>query len=147
MNISFICTGNTCRSPMACALFKSLDTRGRNAISRGLSHESNIPVSKNAVLAMEELGIDISAHKSKQVRYEDIEESDLILTMGRFHKDAILNMNPNAKLKVFTIYEYALGLNKEVADPFMQSVEVYKKSRDELKMLVEAVLKRLEENE
>lgn len=146
MNISFICTGNTCRSPMACALFKSLDTKDRSVISRGLSHEGPAPVSTNAVIAMEELGIDISNHRSKQVTYEDIEKSNLILTMGYFHKDTILRINPGAKNKVFTLYEYALGINKEVADPFMQNIEVYKKTRDELKMLIEAVLKRLDED-
>ncbi len=120
MKVLFVCTGNTCRSPMAEGAFNSLK---KGAISRGLMANEGEAASLNAIEAMKELGMDISGHKSHMLTIEDINEADLILTMTKRHKEAILWAVEDAKDKVFTLGEYAGG--EDVSDPYGGDLEEY----------------------
>ena len=66
MNILFVFTGNTCRSPMAEGYLRTKNTQNINAFSCGLFADGS-PVSQNSALAMDEIQIDISSHISKQI--------------------------------------------------------------------------------
>ena len=65
-NVVFLCTGNTCRSPMAEGYLKSKKLKGYEIISRGLSADGS-PAANNSVNVMLEAGIDITKHISKQI--------------------------------------------------------------------------------
>ena len=100
-NLLFVCTGNTCRSSMAEALFRRMvKSSGADSLadlevsSAGVSARGGDRASPNAIKAMEELGIDLSRHKTRQLTQDMIDRADLILTMTEGHRDFIRVMDP-----------------------------------------------------
>ncbi|MBQ7876502.1 MAG: low molecular weight protein arginine phosphatase [Clostridia bacterium] len=137
MRVLFVCTGNTCRSPMAEGIFNSLS---EGAFSRGLYAEGG-GANPKAIATMEQMNIDISNHVSTQLTRDDINDSLLVLTMTKAHKMAILSVMPDAKDKVFTIGEYADG--GDVIDPYGGGETVYKACADELYEYIERIVEKL----
>ncbi len=119
--IIFVCTGNTCRSPMAEGYLKSKNRKDLEVMSRGIAADGSA-VSENSVLAMNELGIDISVHISKQLTFADIDESTVFITMSASHADILEGLGLD-KMKIFV-----LG----ISDPFGSDLETYKTCRDEI---------------
>ena len=109
--ILFVCTGNTCRSPMAAGLFaKILQEKGMTGIeitSAGLGAVDGAPASAEAVEVMRRAGVDLSGHRSRRLTREMVLTADLVLTMTRRQKEAILALIPEAGEKVFTLQELA----------------------------------------
>lgn len=121
MNILFVCTGNTCRSPMAEGYLRSLNISGVSVRSRGLYADGS-PVSENSILVMKEIGIDISKHISKQISHEDINWADKIICMSPSHENALRTV---AKDK-------ASVLGGGIPDPFGGDTGAYRSCRDEI---------------
>lgn len=135
MNILFVCTGNTCRSPMAEGILKSYLREEDNilVLSGAISTTEGMPPSENAVTAMAELDIDISAHRSANINADVLSEADLVLTMTQAHKQAIVHyFGDDFELKTQPLLEY-VGIGGDVADPYGGSLEVYRNCRDQLK--------------
>lgn len=123
MNILFVCTGNTCRSPMAEGYLRSKELDGIMVISRGLAADGS-PVSLNSKTAMAEVGIDISGHISRQITDRDIENADKIICLSPSHRAVLLSAGaPENKLFV---------LGKGISDPFGGDITVYRRCRDEI---------------
>ncbi len=116
MNILFICTGNTCRSPMAEGYLKS---RGFSVLSRGLCADS-LPVSENSRIAMQEIGIDISKHISRQITQKDIKWADKIICMSQSHADALKNVCE------------CIVLGGGISDPYGMDINAYRQCRDQI---------------
>lgn len=147
MNILFICTGNTCRSPMAEGLMKDLAKKKNIDIkvdSAGLFAFEGQLASKEAVLVMEEEGIDISNHRAKMVNKSLLESADLILTMSISHKRQLLREYGFIKNKVYTLKEYAYGSKEDIQDPFGQSINAYINAKNEIKESIIKVLEKIE---
>ncbi len=138
--ILFVCTGNTCRSPMAEAIFNNIARDKGFATSAGVGSEGE-PVSQNSVEVMSEIGIDISHMKSKLVTREMIDTADLVLTMTKYHKDAVVSLFGNID-KIKTLAE-AAGEIGDVSDPYGQGLDVYRDCRDTLCNMIEKVVKAL----
>lgn len=135
MRILFVCTGNTCRSPMAEGILKSIGNKNNMDLeikSVGISVYDGEKASKNSIEAMKKIGIDISEHEATQLRRDLVEEADLILTMSNSHKEFILSNYPSSRNKLFTLTEYVYGVEKDIEDPFGRSLSVYERTRDEI---------------
>lgn len=146
MNILVVCTGNTCRSPMAEGILNNvLSNYGEKykdveVQSAGLFTMDGLSPSKEAIVAMKEYGIDIKDYSSNQITRDMINNADLILTMTSNHKKSILKSIPNVKDKVYTLKEYAYGIKEDVLDPYGQSIDVYKKTAKEIKDAVKKIV-------
>ncbi len=145
--VMFVCTGNICRSSMAEEMMKSLlkekGLEDRFSIySSGTAVDKSRAASDNAISALKEIGLDLTAHRSKHTSRELIDKADLVLAMTSRHKDYILSIMPEAGEKVFTLIEYAGdGEKGDIMDPYLMNLETYRRCRDHilkyLKLLVE----------
>lgn len=122
MNVIFVCTGNTCRSPMAEYYLKSKNLDGVNVISRGFSGGDS--ANEKSIAVMKEVGIDISNHISKSITADEVQNADAIICMTESHRQMLLLYGAdNSKL-------YVLG--DGIADPFGCDIDTYRTCRDEI---------------
>ncbi len=129
--ILFICTGNTCRSPMAEGALRAL-LEGRNidtieVMSAGTAVAPGSPATMYAAEAVKTWNADISRHKARPLSPELIEEADLILVMTPNHYHAVMTMVPEADEKTFLLKKYpdAGEEGEGVADPIGGSLDQY----------------------
>lgn len=121
MNILFVCTGNTCRSPMAEGYLRSLNIENINTSSCGLASDGS-PASKNSVLALAEIGIDIKNHFSKQITEESIAWADKIICMSASHKRILEDIG----VKNISV------LGNGISDPYGGDIDTYRLCRDQI---------------
>ena len=100
----FVCTGNTCRSPMAAALLQNKINSASagtaySVASAGLAAWPGQPASPEAVLVMGQRGLSLADHRAQQVDFDQIAASRIVLTMTRAHKEALLRLFPPQRIK------------------------------------------------
>lgn len=131
MNILFVCTGNTCRSPMAAAIMEKIAIENDLDVlieSAGLFAEVGQKASDEAIEAMREMGIDLTFHQTKPITEELINKSDLILTMTKAQKQVL---EPLAGGSVYTLKEYG-GSDGDISDPYGGDQEEYNETAKEI---------------
>lgn len=148
--IVFVCTGNTCRSPMAEGIAKktAMENNYRlEIISRGTKIDPDeVVANPNAVLIMAGRGIKIGGHKSALMSAEDVESAALILTMTESHKKNLLALFPGAAPYTFTLTEYATGTPGNISDPWGLSLADYENTAGQLEKLIPAALRKFSES-
>lgn len=128
-----VCTGNTCRSPMAAAwLAKKLESKGWTVGSAGVAAWNGQPASPEAVEAMREIGVDLADHRSRIVDDTLVAAADIILTMTEGHRYEINARFPQATDKVHLVKSFGAATPGNVMDPIGAPLEVYRQVRDEL---------------
>jgi protein-tyrosine phosphatase len=147
--ILFVCSGNTCRSPMSEAIARNilakklnvpeaeLERKGINVVSAGSFAMPGARATPQGVEALREMGIDLTRHRSRPLSVELIHQADWIFGMSRSHVQAVRSLVPSAAEKVQT-----LNPDGEIEDPIGSDVGVYKDLAVQLQNLIE---KRLNE--
>lgn len=147
INLLFLCTGNTCRSPIAKVLFEDMLSRSelRHRVrveSAGTMAAEGSPASRFAVEVCREHGQELSSHNSKTITDKLIADSDLILVMQASHK-AYLSHNRSANRKTIRLLsEFATGpdKDKDIEDPFGGTKEQYELTFTQIKNTLEGLL-------
>lgn len=144
MNVLFVCTGNTCRSCMAEAIFNKLNTTEKHkAFSAGLRViEGSITSKNSASVAMEFLNVNIGERKAVQLSEDMIKGADIVLTMTAYMAMIIKSEFKQSAIKVFPIKEY-VSLQGDVADPYGGDLQLYKATYKELRESIELLVKRI----
>ncbi len=144
MEIVFVCTGNTCRSPMAEGILKSkLEGKNIKVSSAGIFAIDGSPVSYNAIEALKDRGIDILDYKSSNINSMDLTSFDLILTMTKSHKEWLLQKYKNLKNAnvIYTLKEFNHDREElDIMDPFGGNLEDYRKCADEIEKNIDRLI-------
>lgn len=150
MRILFVCTGNTCRSPLAEVLLRhrlaAHPTLADTVVtSAGTGAWSGTPASEGSYLVALERGLDLSAHRATALSAELVRQADLILTMGRSHAAAVAAMGGREKVHTLVDFVGRPGdLPADVADPIGGDVAAYRHTADVIDRLLSLAVARLE---
>jgi len=148
IHILLICTGNTCRSPLAEALLRrKLAERGVDGIevsSAGTGAWDGAPASEGAYLVALEHGLDLSAHRARLLTRELVGTAGLVLTMARHHIARVEQLAPGTLTHLLGEYAGRSGPDAEVRDPFGGDLEGYRETFLELEAMLGGVVQRLE---
>ena len=151
--ILLVCTGNTCRSPMAEWLLKKrlaerlgckveeLDDRGVTVASAGIAAMSGARATAEAVQAVRALSLDLSQHESQPLSDRLVKYADVILTMTRSHREGVLAQWPEAAGRVFVLSRD----QKDIADPIGGPAETYRRCAEQIDGQLEAWVNELEQ--
>lgn len=142
--VLFVCTGNTCRSPMAEVIFRSLSYEMElEAQSRGLVVLFPEPSNPKAELVLKNHDLVLESHTSRQLAPEDIEKDTLVLTMTESQKKRILE-EYGSEISVFTIKEFTHE-EGDVVDPYGGDLMDYENCYADLARLIKKTVVRLHE--
>ena len=148
----FVCTGNTCRSPMAEAIARKLlaerfrckadelEDRGMIIQSAGLSAMMGGGAASEAVDVVAAMGCDLSAHESQPLTNQMVRYADVIWTMTRMHRQSVIGRWPEAAART----ELLAVDQSDIADPVGCAAEVYRKCAEHLRTALESRLAKLE---
>lgn len=140
MRVLFVCSGNTCRSPLAEALFRRmLAEAGRPDIRVGSAGSAAIdgaPASEGAYLVALEQGLDLSEHRARLLTRELVEGADLILAMSRGHLARLDRLGAGDRAHLLGDYAGITGAGAEVRDPFGSDVETYRATLMQLRVML-----------
>ena len=146
MNLLFVCSGNTCRSPMAEALARKIaERRGIKDLSvssAGTNAWDNVPATDEALLVGMERDIDLTGHRARKLTPAIVSEADLIFVMTSGHLEQVKQLGGRGKVHV--IDEYASGAaNQGITDPYGGDLEAYRQTADVLEQELEKLFDRL----
>ena len=147
----FVCTGNTCRSPMAEGLFRKLLSeklkcpedelvdRGYMVVSAGVAAAPGQPPSPEGVEILGERGVDLRGHESQPVTPQLLSQADHIFTMTRSHRDLLVREFPDTASSVRLLARNG----SDVIDPIGSGMEEYRRCADQIETELQRIVTEL----
>lgn len=150
--ITFVCTGNICRSPMAERLLRHAlaaengALKGYETSSCGVAAYAGEPASANSVRALQPVGIDLNDHRSRPLSQELLDESLVVFGMTGSHLRAIRSQFDRLPPHLYLMREFVSeGASKEIPDPYGCGLDDYEECRDAMIEAMPGILKFLRE--
>ena len=133
--ILFVCTGNTCRSPMAQEIFNDLAPEGYKASSAGITATDGRKISENSLAALKEIGLSCT-HTSERLTEDHMKEYDIIVGITSDHARVITQLYPDYRDKIF-------AFPCDVSDPYGGDIVLYRRCRDKITEGVKSIIEAL----
>lgn len=144
--ILFVCSGNTCRSPLAEALARKLVVELRmqdiEVGSAGSGARDGSAASDGALLIGIERGLDLAGHRARSLTRDVVDQADLILAMGQQHLVTALELGGLGKAHLLTSYTARSSAGEDIEDPFGADLQAYRATATELAREVRLALER-----
>ena len=139
--IIFVCTGGTCRSPMAESILahklKQAKVKGILVTSAGINGETTCKMEKNARKSLKILKVKPIIHYANQLKRSDVDRKTVIITVTNNHKKALQNL----KVPVYSMGEFASGI--DIPDPYGRDVATYTKTAKILNFIEDEILEKI----
>ncbi len=149
--ILFVCTGNTCRSPMAEVVCRKLladelhcsvtelSEKGIEVASAGIAANFGAPASADAIDLLNQEGVDLSQHRSQPLTEQLLDQADYVFTMTGHHRDVVLHHRADLEERTFV-----LGVDgRDIPDPIGAGPEVYRQCKEAIEAGIKTHLDRL----
>lgn len=144
--IVFVCTGNTCRSPVAEVVLRerlvAIGFHDWSVKSMGIRAIGGQPAAPHSLSLMAERGIDLSEHRSRAFDLDLVESSTLVLCMEQAQVDWIYHAYPHQRGNIFTLSDMSYR-QYDVPDPYGEALDAYRKMVSDVATLIEAGLPRI----
>ncbi|MCT4597584.1 MAG: low molecular weight protein arginine phosphatase [Vallitalea sp.] len=143
--IIFVCTGNTCRSPIAEVIAnkifyeKSIDIE---VASRGIHVSYPSQASEYSIMLMKKQYPNIIEHISRAFRVDEVDTETLVLTMTIRHKEYLHMLYPNISNNIYTLKEF-IDLSGDIVDPYGGTLEMYNECANEISYLINELTKKI----
>lgn len=143
--VLFVCTGNTCRSPMAEALFRDLvrERADYQVSSAGVAAAPGMPANKYSTALLKERGLNLASFKSRMLDRQILEQATHVFAMSSHHMAAIADEFPAHSDKVYLISEFVAEdalRGRDVSDPFGQGRSAYEETLRDLEKILPSLL-------
>lgn len=147
MRILFVCTGNTCRSPLAEGLARKVIVERAlgdvDVMSAGTSAWDGAPASDGALLVGMERSIDLGHHRAQTLTRELVGDADLVLAMGPHHLERIEALGGTGRAYLLTDYASRGATTRAINDPIGGELDLYRTTMDELDQEIRKVFDRI----
>lgn len=147
--VLFVCTANTCRSPMAAALLRhALDAEPEplhslKVMSAGVSALTGYPPSPNAVEALRKVGLSLTGHRSQPVTPELLDAARAVYCMTDAHRAMMELQFDHSAERTHLMREFLPDQDRDIPDPFGMNLAAYEASRDSMVEAIPSVLAHL----
>lgn len=141
MRVVFVCTGNTCRSPLAAAILR-LEEPSAQVASAGVAATPGAGAAREAIELAAEMGADLSGHRARTLT-EEMVAGSLVLALTRAQRDQVRRLFPEAHARIFTLGEYAGRPDRDVRDPVGLGMAAYREALADMRDLLQAARRRL----
>ncbi len=140
-SVLMVCSGNTCRSPMAEALLKDL-LPGAKVMSAGVAAREGAPASGETRVLLAQRDLDPEDHRAQRVNRDLVQGADLVLVMTRAHLDLLRREFPQFSSRIRLLAQEAGCGQQDIIDPFGGGREIYEETLDQLEKVLRALVRR-----